>query len=83
MSPTAFKAACDTLRWTPTDVARWCGYSRPSSTYWTNGKVSVPKPVALWLYARLIGDFTEPPTRTGRHPRHEPKLRTKHPRVFA
>jgi transcriptional regulator with XRE-family HTH domain len=50
MSPTELKAAMRTLGYeTQTDIANAIGVSRSTVSLWLDGKVGVPRPVAMLL----------------------------------
>ena len=77
MTPQAFMQACHTLRWTHSQVAHWCGYSRAAGCHWAAGRAAIPPVVGIWLFGRLIGDLSEPPPRTDNYTRTK-----KQPRAF-
>lgn len=63
MTTAEFLGAVALLRWAPSTVSLWCGYSRQAGTAWASGRAAVPWQVAAWLDARLAGHLMDPPER--------------------
>ena len=66
MSTDQIRDALDALRWTPGQVAVWCGYTRATGYAWTSGRTTTPAHVAAWLEDRMDGRLVDPPARRTR-----------------
>ncbi|HUY05032.1 MAG TPA: hypothetical protein VMV33_17280 [Rhodocyclaceae bacterium] len=63
MTPVEFVSCLALLRWSASEVAIWCGYSRQTAQAWALGRHRIPGQVVKWLDQRLAGELVDPPAR--------------------